>query len=60
MTLEETLRPGRSWDEMRADFRWEIPDSLNIADALVGARARAEPERLALRVLALDGARDRR
>ena len=55
MTLEARLAPGLGWDDLRAGFAWEIPDRFNIADALIGARARAEPDRLALRHLRADG-----
>ncbi len=55
MTLEARLAPGRSWEALRAGFRWEIPARFNIAEAIVGARARAEPGRLALRQIAPDG-----
>ena len=55
MSLEARLAPGLDWDALRAGFCWEIPGRFNIAEALVGARARAEPDRLALRHIAADG-----
>jgi acetyl-CoA synthetase len=59
MSLEARLAPGRSWDALRAGFAWEIPERFNIAEALVGGWARAEPERLALIHLRGDGAVER-
>jgi len=56
LSLETRLAPGLSWDALRAGFRWEIPERFNIAEAMIGARARAEPDRLALRRLTADGA----
>ncbi len=43
------------WDAMRAAFRWNIPADFNIAEAINGRWARAEPDRLALRHLHADG-----
>ena len=52
------LAPGRSWDQMRADFRWRLPARFNMAEALCGKWARTEPDRVALRHLGADGALD--
>ena len=57
--LHEGLRPGLGWDDLRAAFRWRLPARFNIAEALVGARARAEPDRLALIHLRADGTTER-
>ncbi|MGM0586475.1 MAG: AMP-binding protein [Pseudomonadota bacterium] len=48
------VAPGRDWEAMRAAFRWPRPDRFNIFDAVCGRWARAEPDRLALRVLRPD------
>lgn len=49
------LAPGRSWDAMRAAFRFRPPARFNMAEALCGRWARAEPDRAALRHLRGDG-----
>ncbi|TVQ57845.1 MAG: AMP-dependent synthetase [Rhodobacteraceae bacterium] len=51
LTLEDALPRGRDWASLRAGFRWPQPSRLNLAEALVGLRAEAEPDRLALRHL---------
>lgn len=40
---------------MRRDFRWRLPARMNLAEELVGRRARVEPDRLAIRHLRGDG-----
>ena len=52
------LAPGRSWDAMRAGFRWRPPARFNMAEALCGRWARARPDRAALRHLRADGTLD--
>jgi acetyl-CoA synthetase len=51
------LRPGLGWAALRAGFRWPAPARFDMASALVGARARATPDRLAIRAVGEDGAR---
>ncbi len=42
------IRRAGSWDEVRAQHRWEIPPRYNIAWDMCGKWADAEPGRLAL------------
>ncbi|WP_347312997.1 AMP-binding protein [Defluviimonas sp. SAOS-178_SWC] len=42
------LTEGRSWEALRAGFRWRIPARFNVAEACCESHARAEPGRLAL------------
>ncbi|MEM6441589.1 MAG: AMP-binding protein, partial [Pseudomonadota bacterium] len=53
--IEGVLERAETWQAMRAAFRWRIPARLNLAEALVGARARATPDRPALEFLRPDG-----
>ncbi|WP_424927714.1 AMP-binding protein [Amaricoccus tamworthensis] len=46
---------GRSWEDMQAAFRWDVPERFNIAEVCCDAWARTEPERLALRYVRPDG-----
>jgi len=50
-----TVQRAETWEALRAGFRWRIPERLNLSEALVGAWARAEPERTALEFLRPDG-----
>ncbi|MEM1315517.1 MAG: AMP-binding protein [Pseudomonadota bacterium] len=50
-----TIERAEDWETMRAAFRWRIPERLNLAEALVGAHARATPDRTALEFLRPDG-----
>ncbi len=45
---------AESWEAIRAAFAWRIPDRYNLAEDLVGRRARSEPDRIALRHLPTD------
>ncbi|MXU66524.1 AMP-binding protein [Oceanomicrobium pacificus] len=47
-------RPG-TWEEMRAAFRWSLPDRFNIAEAICERWARAQPGRRAMIYLRPDG-----
>ncbi len=42
------IRPAESWQALRERFRWTVPARLNLAETMVTARARLEPDRLAL------------
>ncbi len=50
------IAPGRTWDQMRADFRWRLPARFNMAEALCGQWARRAPARVALNHLTASGA----
>lgn len=47
-------RPG-TWDEMRADFRWRVPERFNIARACCDDWAAAQPGRVALTHIGAEG-----
>ena len=49
--------PGR-WDDLRAGFRWRVPERFNIAAAACDDWARRDPARLAIRHLRDEGAED--
>jgi acetyl-CoA synthetase len=49
------LAPGRAWAEMRADFRWRLPERTNIGWEINGRWARDDPDRPALEHLHADG-----
>ncbi len=51
------MRPGQSWDRMRASFVWPDPKQFNIAEVCCDRWAREEPERLALRHVRGDDSR---
>ncbi|MGF1447111.1 MAG: AMP-binding protein [Pikeienuella sp.] len=44
------------WNAIRAAFSWQIPPRYNLYEDMVGARARRDPDRLALLHLTADGA----
>ncbi len=50
------LRRCDTYDELAASFRWRIPERYNIGVDVCDKWARADPERLALIHLAVDGA----
>ncbi len=47
---------GYGWQELRARFRWSVPERFNMGWACCDSWARAEPERIALIHLPEDGA----
>lgn len=53
------LAPGRTWAEMRADFRWRLPETLNIGWDINGRWARDDPDRPALNHLRSGGTVER-
>jgi acetyl-CoA synthetase len=53
--MQQPLERGRSWDELRAAFRWTLPPRLNLADGLCARWAREDPGRVALIHLHPDG-----
>ncbi len=58
MRFDESRRliaPGQSWAEMRAGFRWDIPENFNISERCCDSWALAEPGRVALTHVAADG-----
>nr|WP_222861216.1 AMP-binding protein [Maritimibacter fusiformis] len=56
MTDRRMIRHWGTWDEIRANFRWNIPARFNIAEACCDSWARDDPDRLALTHVAADGA----
>lgn len=46
---------GSAYEQVRASFRWRIPERFNIAEALCGRHARAAPDSPALIFAATDG-----
>ncbi len=55
MQPETLIRNSANWQDMRNSFRWPQPEFYNIAEQIVERWARAEPDRLALSYLDLDG-----
>ncbi|MBN9674090.1 AMP-binding protein [Roseibium aggregatum] len=51
------LLPAGDYDTLRTRFRWDIPDTYNIAEAVSDIWASREPERLAIRHILADGSR---
>ena len=47
--------PGTSYDQIRTNFRWNIPARFNIAEAICGRHARATPDAPALIFVETDG-----
>lgn len=39
---------GRTYEELCANFRWDVPERFNIAEAVVGRHARSQPDAVAL------------
>ncbi|MFQ5623341.1 MAG: AMP-binding protein [Paracoccaceae bacterium] len=54
MKVERSIAGPLPWQEMRAAFRWNVPEFFNIAEAICERWARADPERLALTYLDRD------
>ncbi|MGB0960576.1 MAG: AMP-binding protein [Halocynthiibacter sp.] len=48
------IQPAETWDQLRAEFHWDIPPFFNMAEACVSRWARHDPDRLAL--IHVDGA----
>ncbi|MBY6115492.1 AMP-binding protein [Mameliella alba] len=42
------LRPAPTYDALRAGFRWDLPDRLNMAEQACDGWARRDPERVAI------------
>jgi acetyl-CoA synthetase len=57
LNAENTV--SHSWDALRANFRWDIPQDLNIAEACCDSWARTDPEKTAVIHLGEDGQEER-
>jgi acetyl-CoA synthetase len=55
--LTRPRRDAGSWDRLRAEFAWDIPDAVNIAHLCCDSWAVVAPDRVAVRHLGPDGAR---
>ncbi|RMD48122.1 MAG: AMP-dependent synthetase [Alphaproteobacteria bacterium] len=50
------IDPALGWEELRARFRWQVPERFNMAAAVCDAWAEADPGRLAIIDLGREGA----
>lgn len=57
MTSRRVVGEPGDWEALRRDFRWDIPDDFNMAEACCDSWAREEPRRVALTHVGAD-ARD--
>ncbi|MEM8871710.1 MAG: AMP-binding protein [Pseudomonadota bacterium] len=55
MLADRLIERASNWEDMRAAFRWQMPERFNISEVACARWARHDPERRALTLLRQDG-----